>query len=354
MRGEIKVLIVDDSASVRSTLSKGLAADEKITVAGTARDGAGAIAQVKALRPDVVTLDIEMPRVDGVHALEQIMAECPTPVIMASSLTRKGAQVTIRALELGAVDFVLKKGSYGSSAVSGLLIELRQKIHEAAKVNVRALIPQGKRRAQRLGALDKDARQARAAVIASSTGGPQALRAVVPSLPADLPVPVLIVQHLPATFTAQLAASLHRASALAVEEARPGIRLEPGKVLIAPGGVHMTVTKSGAIRLNLNESECGVRPSANPTMESLAELYGPATLGVVLTGMGADGTRGAGLIKAAGGQVIAQDEATCVVYGMPKSAKEAGHVDRVLSLHSIAAEIARRCRAGSDAGESAA
>ena len=182
-------------------------------------------------------------------------------------------------------------------------------------------------------------------VIASSTGGPQALRMVIPALPEDLPAPVLVVQHLPAGFTARLAESLDEAAALKVEEARPGAQLDQGRVLIAPGGVHMRVGTDGSVRLSLEERECGLRPSANPTMESAASVYGSATLGVVLTGMGSDGTRGAGLIKSAGGEVITEDESTCVVYGMPKSVAEAGYADRVVPLQSIAWEIARRCRA---------
>lgn len=345
MRAKIKVLIVDDSASVRAALSKGLEADPRFTVAGAARDGLDAIARVKELEPDVITMDVEMPKMDGVRALEQIMQECPTPVVMVSSLTRRGAQVTLRALELGAVDFVLKANSYGTVAVSGVLKELAEKICIAASANVRTLVVDGKKRARRLVVDDTLAGggKATAVIIASSTGGPQALRGVIPLLPATLPVPVIVVQHLPATFTGQMADGLNKISEVTVEEARPGVKLKAGNVLIAPGGVHMNVTKAGHARFNLDEPECGVRPSANPTMESLAELYGSATLGVVLTGMGADGTRGAGVIKKAGGRIIAQDEDTCVVYGMPKSVVEAGYVDRILPLEEIAAEIVRCC-----------
>lgn len=181
-------------------------------------------------------------------------------------------------------------------------------------------------------------------MIASSTGGPRALQAVIPALPADFPAPVLVVQHLPATFTARMAESLNKRSPLTVEEARPGLTLDPGRVLIAPGGVHMEVSPRRSIRLNLRDRECGVRPSANPTMETVARVCGAATLGVILTGMGADGTRGAGVIKEAGGEIIAQDEESCVVYGMPRSVAEAGYVDRVVPLSRVASAIIEMCR----------
>ena len=284
---------------------------------------------------------------DGLRALEQIMKERPTAVVMVSSLTGNGTQATIRALELGAVDFALKTAPRGLAAVRGLIEELRKKIRVAAMVNVAALARQAARReravlkppsAEGHGPLKK-----RLVVIASSTGGPRALRNVVPGLPADLPVPVLVIQHLPAGFTARLAESLDDASPLTVEEARPGTKLSPGRVLVAPGGVHMRIAANDSIRLNLDDRECGVRPSANLTMESAASVYGTAVLGVVLTGMGSDGTRGAGLIKEAGGEVIVEHESTCVVYGMPKSVVDEGYADRITPLPRIAAEIVRIC-----------
>ena len=348
MAKKVRVLVADDSLSVRAALIKGLSADPGIEVVGFACDGVEALEQVKALQPDVMTLDVEMPRMDGLRALEEIMKERPTPVVMVSSLTGEGAQVTIRALELGAVDFALKTAPRGLSAVRGLIADLREKIHQAARVNVAAL-------ARRAGRLERAPAKPqrdegdgpwmeRLVVIASSTGGPQALRSVIPALPADLPAPVMVVQHLPAGFTARLAESLDGASALTVEEARPGTKLSAGRVLVAPGGVHMRVASNGSIRINLDERECGVRPSANPTMESAASFYGAATVGVVMTGMGSDGTRGAALIKEAGGTVIAEDESTCVVYGMPKSVVDEGYADRTTPLPRIAAEIARSCR----------
>ena len=357
MADKIRVLLVDDSASVRSSLMAGLSAEPDIDVVGSARDGLEAVEQVKALAPDVVTLDIEMPRLDGLGALERIMVERPTPVVMVSSLTRKGAEVTIQALELGAVDFALKTAARGSSAVRGLIVELAEKIRQAATANVTALvqradlseqIPVASRPEGESGSWSE-----RVVVIASSTGGPQALRAVIPYLPADLPAPVLVIQHLPAGFTSRLATSLDKASPLTVEEARPGVRLCAGLVLVAPGGVHMTLSKAGSIRLSLADPECGVRPAANVTMESVASVYGQSSVGVVLTGMGADGTRGAGLIKKAGGTVIVEDESTCVIYGMPKSVTESGHTDEEVPLPRIASRIVRACGTRARAEEAA-
>ncbi len=346
MKEHIRLLIADDSASVRRALADGLSNDPQIEIVGAAYDGLEAVKLVSELKPDVITLDVEMPRMSGIEALERIMADHPTPVVMVSSLTGKGTATTLRALELGAVDFALKTASRGFGAVRGLIEELLEKIHTAAGANVTGL---AKSETEGIAeSRDEDrpssSSQARVAVIASSTGGPQALRMLIPALPGDLPTPVLVVQHLPAGFTARMAESLNDASPLTVEEAKPGAQIEAGKVLIAPGGVHMRVTKAGTVRLSLEDRECGVRPSANPTMESLADVYGAATLAIVLTGMGSDATRGAGLVKAAGGTIIAEDESTCVVYGMPKSVVAAGYVDKVVPLPRIASEIARRCQ----------
>ncbi|MCI0776652.1 MAG: chemotaxis response regulator protein-glutamate methylesterase [Chloroflexi bacterium] len=346
MQKKIRLVVADDSPSVLKVLTDGISSDPQIEIVGVARDGIETIELVGKLKPDVVTLDVEMPHMSGIEALERIMVEQPTPVVMVSSLTGEGTSTTIRALELGAVDFVLKQGSRGGSAVRGLIDELLEKIHAAAGANVTGLAKSktAADESTQEGEKQPDPTQARVVLIASSTGGPQALRMIIPALPGDLPAAVLVVQHLPAGFTARMAESLNDASALTVEEAKPSLQLEPGKVLIAPGGVHMRVSRGRRIRLSLEDRECGVRPSANPIMESLAQVYGASTLGVVLTGMGADGTRGAGLIKASGGAIVAEHESTCVVYGMPKSVAEAGYVDRVVPLPRMASEIARRCQ----------
>jgi two-component system chemotaxis response regulator CheB len=345
----IRVLVVDDSSYARTVVSKRLAADPEIEVAGHATDGIEALAKIEELRPDVVTMDIVMPRMDGLKALEYLMKVNPTPVVMVSALTQEGADITIQALELGAVDFILKPMRGNIPAVHEVGEDLCGKVKAAARANLRrpsapvratALEP-GRRPADRA-----DRWRRRVVVIGASTGGPQALRTLLTSLPPGLGVPLLVVQHMPASFTASMAASLNKLGPLRVEEASEGSRIESGKVLVAPGGYHMTLG-NGVVHLNDAPPECGVRPSVNVTMESAASAYGCATLGVVLTGMGADGTRGAGLIKDAGGEVIAEDESTCIVYGMPRSVVEAGFVDQTVPLPRIAAEIARRCRAPS-------
>jgi len=344
----VRVLVVDDSATVRAVLAKRLDAHPEIEVVGRAVDGLDAIEQVKALRPDVVTLDVEMPRLDGLGTLKRLMEEAPTRVVMVSSLTGPGAQATLEALELGAIDFIEKPASSGISVASSIADEVAEKIRDAAHARLRPrLAPKrlappptgsGLRRWQR-----------HVIMIAASTGGPPALRTVITSLPPDLGVPVLVVQHMPRGFTRSLAERLDEDSAVKVEEAARGSRLAPGKVLIAPGGFHMTVDSAGVIDLNEGPTECGVRPAANVTMESLVAVYGRHILAAVLTGMGSDGTRGAGLIKAAGGSVIVQDEATCVVYGMPRSVARSGFADAELPLDRIARALVDRSLAAAAA-----
>jgi two-component system chemotaxis response regulator CheB len=338
----IRVLVVDDSATVRAVLCRELPKTPGIEIAGYARDGIEGVERALALRPDVITLDVEMPRLDGHGALGRIMEECPTPVVMVSSLTKAGAAATIRSLELGAVDVVAKPVHGGIASVHGVLDELREKIRVAAQANVRRRLAPGPR------PLAAPVRGLpwlrRTVVIASSTGGPQALRAVLTSFPADTAVPILVVQHMPPGFTRALAERLNELGPLRVQEARPGSKLEPGLVLIAPGGFHMLVKARGEIALSQTPSECGVRPAANVLMESAAAVYGAATVGVVLTGMGHDGTRGAGLIKAVGGRIVAEDESTCVVYGMPRSVADAGFVDRVAPLQDVADVVVGMCR----------
>ena len=302
MDKKIKVLVVDDSAAVRRALTTGLEEDPEIAVVGSARDGADAVKKVLALNPDVVTLDLEMPGMNGIQALERIMQERPTPVVLVSSISRKGAEVTVRALELGAVDFVLKDGSGGKASVESLLSELRAKLRHAvgAKVHGRGAAANQKPDPSPPPRERPRSWRPRVVVIASSTGGPKALRSVVPALPADFPLPVMIVQHLPPGFTAQMAQGLDEISAVSVEEGQPNMPLLPGRVIIAPGGVHMLVTDERSVKLSLTERENGVRPSADPLMASAADVYGSSVLGLVLTGMGRDGTEGCRLIKEAG------------------------------------------------------
>ncbi len=338
----IRVLVVDDSAFMRLSISRGLNALPGIEVIGTARDGEEALEQILRLAPDVVTLDVEMPRLDGLGALRRIMAEHPRPVIMLSSLTAEGSFETVQALVIGAVDFVQKPANRAN--VNAVMDELVQKIRWAVHARVPApcppnlsltpnrAVPSGKPTHSLL-------KNNRVVLIGSSTGGPRALNTVIPELPAGLPAAVLVVQHMPAGFTRSLAERLDSQSSLKVKEAEPGDRPEVGQVLVAPGGYHMTVDETGTIGLNKNPPVHGVRPAIDVTLASLVKKYGPSVISVILTGMGNDGTNGCALVHNAGGRVIAEDASTCVVYGMPRSVAEAGIVDEVTPLTDIARAI---------------
>jgi len=348
MTEKIRVLVVDDSAFARVAISRRLNAEPGIEVIGQARDGIEAIEQTKNLRPDVVTMDVTMPRMDGIEAVERIMQECPTPIVMLSALTREGADVTIKALELGAVDFFLKLSvvsPVGNEEETGGLME---KLAAAAGAKLRQQAKgERPRRVSPRPARKRASQIEKVIVLGSSTGGPGALNRVLPLLPGDLPAAILMVQHMPTGFTRSLAQRLNSISEFVVKEAETGDYLKSGLVLLAPGGNHMVVDKKGRISLDQGPQECGLRPAVNVTMQWAAECFGASVLGVVLTGMGRDGTRGAELIKKNGGEVIVEDESTCVVYGMPKSIVEAGYADAVLPLPEIAEEIIRRCKVGS-------
>jgi two-component system chemotaxis response regulator CheB len=335
----IRVLIVDDSAFVRKALSRMLGSADDIEVVGTAVDGQDGVEKVLLLRPDVVTLDVKMPRLDGLEALRRIMAECPTAVLLLSSLTGEGGDVTLRGLDLGALDFVDKSSVEGHMNLLALADELLAKVRALAKAQRR--VPVGAPSAQL--PLPEFARErADLVVIGTSTGGPAALQAVIPALPADLRVPVLVVQHMPIGFTRSLAERLDQRSDLMVREARDGEPLLPGRVLIAPAGRHLKVHRvqgEARVHLDYEPMEALHRPSVDVLMQSAARAYGAALLGVVLTGMGADGVEGLRAIKAAGGRTLAESEDTCVIYGMPKAAIEAGVVHRVAALDRIADEI---------------
>lgn len=343
----VRIVVVDDSATVRSVLTRRLESDGAMEVVGVAADGLEALELIDELRPDIVTLDVEMPRLDGLATLARIMRECPTRVVMVSSVTREGADATIRALELGAVDFVEKPTYGGVSAPHAMGDELVDKLRGAAA----ARLPSPRRQAAPTPATPAPETSSsarwlpRKVVIGASTGGPQALREVITALPGDLGVPVAVVQHMPAGFTRSLAERLNEQSALRVEEATRGARMEAGKVLIAPGGLHMTIDRRGVVDLNEDALECGVRPAVNVTLESAVQAFGSDTLAVVLTGMGTDGTRGAGLIHAAGGEVIAESKETAVIWGMPGSVVGAGFADHVVPLHRVAERLVRSSRA---------
>jgi len=335
----IRVLVVDDSAFMRLSISRALNAAPGIQVVGSARDGEEALEQVRRLSPDVVTLDVEMPRLDGLGALRQIMADRPCPVIMLSSLTTSGSFETVQSLMLGAVDFVSKPVNRAN--VTAVMDELVKKIFCAAHANLPAPALDPARPApaeKRIGRAIS--RQDRIVVIGSSTGGPRALNTVIPALPADLPAAVMVVQHMPAGFTHSLAERLDGQSSLVVKEAEVGDRLEAGKVLLAPGGYHMTIDDSGTIALNQNPPVHGVRPAIDVTLASVVKQFASAVVSVILTGMGNDGTNGCALVHQAGGRVIAEDQSSCVVYGMPRSVAEAGIADAIVPLPEIAGAIA--------------
>lgn len=347
-----RVLIVDDSAFARLMIAKHLADAPSIEIVGTARDGLDALEKVKLLRPDVITLDVEMPKMDGVTALERIMADFPTPVVMLSALTAKGADVTIRSLELGAVDFFLKQSIVNPTGEGASSDELINKINQAAGIDVANVtsrlknIQIGLQRRSREKTLNTSSRKPRinrVVIIGSSTGGPRALYEVIPSLPADLPASILIVQHMPPKFTKSIAERLNELSQIDVKEAEAGDIVSPGQALVAPGGYHMVVRMNGHIALNQDRPRCGLRPAADVTMESAVKVYGARCIGVVLTGMGNDATQGCAMIKAGGGRVLAEHESTCVVYGMPRSVVEAGLADKVVPIQQMVDEIIACC-----------
>lgn len=343
----IKVLVVDDSAFMRYLITKQLTSDAAIEVVGAARDGIDALEKITELKPDVVTMDLEMPRMDGLTALERIMGENPVPVILLSTLTQEGAAVTIRGLELGAVDFVTKPSAVQAATADSTWQQLLAKIRAAAELNPRQLrLRLGSRRPltavsapPSLPGPVRSRRPSRVVVIGTSTGGPRALFEVVPRLPGDLPAGVLIVQHMPPGFTRSLAGRLNDVSQLEVREAVEGDILGTGVALLAPGDFHMVVRQGGRVTLEKTPPIHGVRPAVDITMQSTAAVYGAATIGVILTGMGIDGTNGAIAVRKAGGYVMSEDEATCVVYGMPRSVREAGAADKVVRLEAVADAI---------------
>jgi len=343
MERKIKVLIVDDSTFARLSISHRIQADNGIEVIGFAHDGLEAMDKIKELKPDVITMDVEMPHMDGLTALKRIMLESPRPVIMLSSLTGKGTATTLRALESGAVDFFLKPSITTPAGASESAIELIEKIKMAATSRAPAPVilpkPQSRNEVVKKDTPGNPAR--RVVVIGSSTGGPRALYQVIPSLPAEISAAVLIIQHMPPGFTRAMAARLDELSAFEIKEAEAGDVLTENRGFIAPGGYHMVVTPERKIGLNREPPVWGVRPSVDVSMESVAAVYGGRTVGVVLTGMGCDGTKGTGRLRSAGGKVLAEDASTCVVYGMPRSVYESGYANAVLPLPEIAPAIVK-------------
>ncbi len=339
----VRILIVDDSVVIRRVLSNLLASDPEIEVAGTAVNGRQALTRIPEVKPDLVTLDIEMPEMDGLETLVEIRKLYPKlPVIMFSTLTERGAAATLDALARGASDYVTKPspGGGSESAPERVQEELIRKIKSLCAVRVPHLPPG-------LSPLVSARPQVRIDVVAigTSTGGPNALVELIPQFPADFPVPVVIVQHMPALFTRLLAERLNTLSRLDVQEGKEGQKLQCGQIWIAPGDHHMTVGRKGVeivLGINRDPQENSCRPAVDVLFRSVAQTYGSNVLAVVLTGMGADGTRGACDIRAAGGEVIVQDEASSVVWGMPGSVVAARLADRIYPLAGIAPEVVRR------------
>ncbi len=345
MSKSIRVLVADDSAFMRHMIVEKLLNEPDMTVVGTARDGMEAVVKVRELDPDVVTMDVSMPRMDGMEALKEIMRDYPRPVIMLSGVTTEGAEATTRALELGAVDFVTKPSGSVSLDLFKVKEELLAKIRQAKQVRLRPRLlgaadtpvhpTQGKSESHRLG------HQECVVVIGTSTGGPKALHRVLPFLPQDLLAAILVVQHMPAGFTAYMATHLDKASNIPVQEAQEGQEIEGGMALVAPGDYHMLIDKNGMIALEQGPRVHGVRPAVDVTLECAAKVFGPRTVAVILTGMGVDGTRGVTAVRQAGGMALVEDESTCVVYGMPRSVVQAGQADVVVPLDQMAKQIVR-------------
>ena len=338
-RKPIRVLVVDDSALVREVLSKGLALDPDISVVGQAGDPFAARDKIVELHPDVLTLDVEMPRMDGVEFLRRLMPQYPLPVIMVSALTQRGKKIILDALEAGAVDFVTKPGTDIAGGLNGMLNDLRQKIKMAATVNVsywkKKTAEPVRPPIQTIKALDESTNKVVA--IGASTGGTEAIRAILTQLPANTPG-VIIVQHMPPGFTKMFADRLNEQCAMTVKEAESGDRVIPGRVLIAPGDFHMHVKRSGGayiVECTNGEKVCGHRPSVEVMMQSVARHVGSNAVGIMLTGMGHDGADAMLAMRKAGARTLAQDEATSVVFGMPKVAQERGGIERMIPLSAI-------------------
>ncbi|PTS82756.1 chemotaxis response regulator protein-glutamate methylesterase [Pseudomonas sp. HMWF032] len=368
----VKVLVVDDSGFFRRRVSEILSADPNIQVIGTATNGREAIEQAQTLKPDVITMDYEMPMMDGITAVRNIMQRCPTPVLMFSSLTHEGARVTLDALEAGAVDFLPKNFediSRNPERVKQLLCE---KIHTIARSNRRnfstpapsivAPAPNPVKPASRPLTTASPGRPVSAATpvqaavaaapkrkpyklvaIGTSTGGPVALQRVLTQLPANFPAPIVLIQHMPAAFTKAFAERLDKLCRISVKEAEDGDTLRPGLALLAPGGKQMMVDARGVVKILPGDERLNYKPCVDITFGSVAKSYADKVLAVVLTGMGADGREGARLLKQVGSQVWAQDEASCVIYGMPMAIVKANLADAVYSLDDIGRHLVEAC-----------
>ena len=377
----IRVLIADDSAFMRKVLVSIVSAHPDLEVAGEARDGRDAVAQNEALNPDVITMDINMPNMDGLQATEVIMSSKPKPIVIVSSESREGADTTLKALELGAIDFVAKPSSGVDLDMNTVRDEICRKVKMASKVRVvrtaaktklaqeiassaprtEPALPSGYAQALPASArMDSGGSRPSAfsspgaaapvkssgrfpiVIVAASTGGPATLMKFIPAFPKDFPGAVLLVQHMPASFTSQFSQQLQEIAAIRVKEADPGEIIAPGTIYLCPGSSHMKVSQTGRLTLDEGARINGYRPCADVTLETAADFAGNMGIGVILTGMGNDGCQGVQRIKAAGGHVIAQDEATSVIFGMNAEAIKTGAVDQILPIENIYSAIEKR------------
>ncbi len=344
MSERVRVLVVDDSAFMRGAIARLLSADPRFEVVGQAGDGREAVQLARELEPGVITMDYNMPGMDGAQATRAILAVRATAIVMLSAHTSEGARETVEALAAGAVDFVTKPQGEVSANLSDVRDELVSKLLAAAGANLRfaraepSSVPSSRspRSSRSLGSAPRNMPPGtRVVAIASSTGGPAALVRVLPTLRLGEHGALVIVQHMPAGYTQPLADQLSEVAAVPVREARPGDRIEARVALVAPGGSHLTVDRTGCVALTETPPVHGVRPAADVTFQSIAQGYGGRAVGVVLTGMGRDGALGLAAIKAAGGRTVAQDRQTSVVYGMPRAAVEMGVVDDVVPLDRV-------------------
>ncbi|HEV7512807.1 MAG TPA: chemotaxis-specific protein-glutamate methyltransferase CheB [Candidatus Acidoferrum sp.] len=347
---KIRVLIVDDSAFMRKVLETILVTDENVQVVGHAKDGREAVRLSESLKPDVITMDINMPVMDGLQATAEIMTTNPRPIVVVSSESRQGAASTLRALELGAIEFVAKPSSGIDLDMHSVREDLLRKVRLAAKVRVvrsASRVASGIRNADARSSAPPPAPASRPAasspdqrfpvvVLAASTGGPATVMRLAPGFTRDFPAAVILVQHMPAAFTTQYATQLSEFTGVRVKEAENNETLTPGTFYICPGGQHLRIMPTGRIQLDGSSGRIkGYLPNIDITMESVAAFAGPLSIGVILTGMGNDGSAGASAIKSAGGMVLAQDEATSVIFGMPAEAIKAGAVSQVLGIDDI-------------------
>jgi two-component system, chemotaxis family, protein-glutamate methylesterase/glutaminase len=363
---KFRVLVVDDSAFMCKVLETIFNADGQLQVVGRAKDGREAVSLAESLKPDVITMDLNMPHMDGLQATATIMTNNPRPIVIVSSESKEGAASTLKALELGAIDFVTKPSSAIDLDMQSIKEELLRKVRVAAKVRV---VRTASRLANAIQApaktpstsAAKSSQPSRPApensdmrfpvvVLGASTGGPATVMRLAPGFTRDFPAALILVQHMPASFTSQYAVQLAEFTSIRVKEAEANEPIQPGTLYICPGGQHLRITSTGRVELDSNSGRIeGYLPNIDVAMESVAAFGGSMSIGVVLTGMGSDGARGARLIKNAGGMVIAQDEATSVIFGMPAETIKAGVADQVLGIDDIYAAIEKRVLALSKA-----